>query len=66
MIAVTKMQHRLTAMLTRIKAKVAKFKHSNVIQDSHESHPVKGNAQAKRRRFTKRLKFLWSDGLNLN
>jgi hypothetical protein len=42
MIAVVKMQHDLAVALTRIKAKLAKFKHSAVTQDKHELRPLKG------------------------
>lgn len=41
------MQHDLPAVLTRIKAKLTKFKHSTITQDSHELCSLKGNAQVK-------------------
>jgi hypothetical protein len=33
----------LSVALTRIKAKLAKFKHCATTEDNHESHPLKGN-----------------------
>jgi hypothetical protein len=45
MIAVVKMQHDLAVTLTRIKAKLAKFKHSAITQDSQEWRVLKGNVR---------------------
>jgi hypothetical protein len=45
MIAVVKMRHCLPVALTRIKAKLAKFKHFDITQDSQEWRVLKENVQ---------------------